>query len=470
MENFDYKYVFDDIIDGFSKVSLYKQGQNTPAYFEISINDSSIRLLNGNCLSPRQADLLDLATAINFADKLALPEKNKSIRIHLHLPVRHPRNLRKVEKELQDLLFWYTNDCWFFFFFSRNSKGRLSENHIRSFGINDNKKSNEIALWSGGLDSLAGLQSRLLENPNKNFTLIGTGSNTIMSKTQQQLFQAVHLTPHASGRLRFLNIPVHANYRNRYSNNRIHRARGVVFLLIGATCAISSGLNKLHVYENGVGAINIPLPGGVGRDHSKAVHPQSLIFIGDLVSKLVQDKFSIENPFLFSTKAEMCMSLLSYPHLIFESISCDRLHREKYIQCGFCSSCILRRQAISAAGIKDKTKYVIPHGKRVQSHHLDYWNLMNCQINEIDQVINSFKPWLNMLLKYSNDIPDIVSNLTEREIYSENEIREKLTRLYRTHVREWRSVEDTILTEITMTLGENDLLEDEKWHQMNLIN
>ena len=431
MNTFDYEFIFDDIIDGYNKVHLIKPLRSESISFDISVEDAPIRLLNGYHLTPIQADLLDLATAIHFADKLAIPKKSRSIQVHLSLPLRHPEMFKQNNTLLHDLLSWYTKDNWHFQFQAHKSKKRKSECQMGQLDISSSLESVEFALWSGGLDSLAGLQTRLLNSDNKNFALIGTGSNNIMRKTQKQVFQTLHFLPYASGRLRFLHIPISANYGARYSHNQSHRARGIVFLLIGAVCALSSGCKKLSVYETGIGAINLPLPGGVGRDHSKAVHPISLIKMEQFISCVINESFFIENPFVFSTKAEMCVSLKQFPHLIFETISCDRLHREKYIQCGVCSSCILRRQALLASGIKDQTKYLIPHGRRPQERHLSFWEKMNQQVTILNNALNSADPHFHLDMAYS-DLPDIVNYMAARNGGDNNAIKEETPRATRT--------------------------------------
>jgi len=56
----------------------------------------------------------------------------------------------------------------------------------------------------------------------------------------------------------------------------------------------------------------------------------------------------------------MCQALVEAGcvDLAFETISCDRLHREKPMQCGYCSSCLLRRQALAVQRVEDQTCYI----------------------------------------------------------------------------------------------------------------
>jgi hypothetical protein len=127
-----------------------------------------------------------------------------------------------------------------------------------------------------------------------------------------------------------------------------------VFTLLGSACAYLMGQKVLNLYENGIGAINLPYrKSAIGLDHTRSVHPLTLLSVSNLVSELIGEKFTIRNPFLFRTKAEMCQQLAEDERydLPALTVSCDSPHRKQPIQCGYCSSCILRKQALAASGI-----------------------------------------------------------------------------------------------------------------------
>jgi hypothetical protein len=466
VNTFDYEFIYNDIIDGFSSVQLKKHGHQSCSFF-IAIDDIQFRLLLEGQLSSLLADLLDLAVAIHFVDKLALPRKQRPIQIKVCLPLRHPEIFKRFSQELTELLFHYTADFWSFQFSLRQAKARKAESSSdRLLNFNFESSPAEVALWSGGLDSLAGVQKRLVRHPQKQFLLIGTGSNNIIHKTQKQVFRDLFMLPHATRRLRFLNIPIKADYGQRFSQNKSHRARGIVFLFIGAVGAFMEKCNKLHVYENGVGAINLHFSGSVGRDHSKAVHPVSLFRLSKFISAILGNEFEIKNPFLFSTKAEMCNSLRDHSQLASETISCDRLHREKPIQCGYCSSCILRRHALAVADVEDTTSYLVPDKRKPEGRHLIYWRLMNQQVKQIDSALQAKDPWSILGQAYPNNLPQIVNCIDQQEADWKEDQQQNIINLYRTYVREWWSVANQLGNSIFFS--EKDYLEDEKWQQMSL--
>src|SRR5205085_10815902 len=144
---------------------------------------------------------------------------------------------------------------------------------------------------------------------------------------------------------------IHGPDFGRNDLNRIPRSRGFVFLLLGAVCALLEGKDELFVYENGIGAINLNYGSPeVGLDQSRAVHPISLIEMSHLVSNTLDAPFAFHNPFLFTTKAQMCevfnrlpeQFLVQVNRLVSKTVSCDRRSRipKELMQCGCCSSCL----------------------------------------------------------------------------------------------------------------------------------
>jgi hypothetical protein len=144
-----------------------------------------------------------------------------------------------------------------------------------------------VTLWSGGLDSLAGLYNRLSGEPSARYILLGTGSNTILHSTQQQV--AVRLRSRFPGRIRLVQIPIRLDESTALRKEPRQRSRGFVFMLLGAACAYLAGKTTLSVYENGIGAINLPFRASeVGLDHTRSSHPLSLLYMSNLVTELLE--------------------------------------------------------------------------------------------------------------------------------------------------------------------------------------
>src|SRR6266567_4860950 len=363
MELLDYTFVFSPIKDKHSSVQVINyRGSQSQASFAIQVgaHDYDLLIKSNRRIPSISADLIDVATAIYIADRISIRQDDMPCKIGITIPVRNINIMREsnIIKKFQDILEWYTNDFWTIEFTHYDELGRLSEIQIP---LNETfEHSTKVALWSGGLDSLAGLCQQLLTYPTYHFTLLGTGSNLFVDHLQKHVYES--LNERFPNRNTLIQVPTYVKYNQVLPKDSSQRARGLFFLLQGIACAYTLGQKTLYLYENGIGAINLPFTKSeIGLDHSRSVHPLSLQYLSELASLVFGTSFNIYNPFMFSTKAEMCQVLCSNnsSDLMFETITCDRRHRKAILQCGYCSSCLLRRQAIAALKIKDNTKYII---------------------------------------------------------------------------------------------------------------
>jgi aerobic-type carbon monoxide dehydrogenase small subunit (CoxS/CutS family) len=173
--------------------------------------------------------------------------------------------------------------------------------------------------------------------------------------------------------------------------------------------------------------------------------------VSDLVSELIGERFEIKNPFLFLTKAQMCEALAKdhKDDLSSLAVSCDSRYRKKdCFQCGYCSSCLLRRQAIIVSNLEDKTPYVI-NSQEYQSKTEDqrYFNAMKTQVNTIDFLLKK-SPEKVLQWKYLSqeflELDDIVDRTYEFEKLSLDDMQNRLIQLYETYVSEWKRAESIL--------------------------
>lgn len=240
---------------------------------------------------------------------------------------------------------------------------------------------------------------------------------------------------------------------------RNQRTRGFVFMLLGAVCALLTGQQRLHIYENGVGAINLPFRASeVGLDHSRAVHPISLFEMGELVSNIIQASFRCVNPFVYSTKADMCGVLNNtlYQSLIAQTVSCDSQHHDVPSQCGYCSSCVLRKQSLLAAGVSDDTAYVLPSTSEKRPYRQSAGNHLRAmlwQIRVLRQLLSTETPWDSMTHYYPR-LMDIIDRTAVSEGLEPEVMKERFVLLYQRYVSEWEQVQSQIERGL---LGEEEL-------------
>lgn len=211
------------------------------------------------------------------------------------------------------------------------------------------------------------------------------------------------------------------------------------------------GQDVLQGYENGIGALNLPFrTSEVGLDHSRAVHPVLLRRMGHLVSLLLDKPFGFHNPFEFLTKAQVCEALVGDGILtpIDETISCDRRHRRNPMQCGRCSSCLLRRQALAVHGIQEPVnRYVVTLdaaiGKQPSLADRLHLQAMLSQVDDLKSDLRSATPWLNLEERYI-DLVEIAAEIAEENRMPLEAVQERLKALYEQYVLEWELVHTSI--------------------------
>jgi len=438
----DYTYTFSDITRQPSLVTIKARRAQAPVSRSIVVNDDQLTQRQRSDIPAIIADLTDLAAAIQVADRLGGHHNDYPTHHHVILPVRQPDILQgeAVTEKLGDILYWFTGDIWTFDFRKRQTYGRVPELQMR---LEELSHPTEVALWSGGLDALAGLYHQLKANPDGHFTLCSdTNGNRYMQGVQRNVWEAVQRHfPNATIKLEQIGQRIQAK-EGRFRGNFAPRTRGFVFLLVGIVGAYLEDQKILHVYENGIGALNLAFTlSATGLDHSRAVHPRSLCQMSELATLLLGSPFEIKNPFLYWTKAQMCRQLIidRALDLIHKSVTCDRRQRDSVIQCGRCSSCLLRRQALLANGLDDGV-YVVTkarqQGEPLKEDEGDYFYAMDYQVQRLRECLAAGNKWQRLTALYP-DLGQVASWLNVFEGTSTSEIQEQIMQLYKQYITEW---------------------------------
>jgi Queuosine biosynthesis protein QueC len=445
----DYTLDFGSGLNSNGRIQFTDCDANKDSYVEIALDDREFKCRVKQEFPSVVADLMDLAVAIHAADRLAFQNlRQAQTRIHVILPVRHPEimNTESFRSQLESLLYWATGSRWLFDFSKRSDTERSV---VQQSSLPVASQDCEVAMWSGGLDAFAGLYQRLRSYPEKSFILFGTGGNVNVHKLQEDTEKQIRsIFP---GRCNLYRVPIRFCDSNAVRKNKITRARGVVFAMLGAACASLMGQQELCFYENGTGAINLPYrASALGLDHTRSVHPLTLLKVSDLISELLGEPFRVWNPFLFSTKSEMCQILAEdvTGKLSSQTKSCDSPHRHNLSQCGYCSSCLLRRQALSAAKIDDKTRYLILHGNHSPAKDpSESLRHMLAQVDTLRCLLNRSNPhevqWEALTRKFPI-LEDIVDRCYVVEKLTTLEMQSKLIRLYQNYVAEWDDVKSQL--------------------------
>lgn len=395
-------------------------------------------------LPPLYADAIDLAVAVHCVDRLALRGNRKrgwGRRLRLNVPVRCPSfwQSASVRDALFESLQFMTQDQWEISFEQKNAAYRSAETQEHIFAPSD-AQTVEVCLYSGGLDSFAGLTKRIAENPSHHFLCVSVTPNQRQRHRQREQLAALHK---AFGP-KITHLPVRYCLRDaeQHQQEPTRRTRGFLFQVIGGIAALMAGQNTLRLYENGIGAINLPMDGSqIGIDNSRSVHPVTLNLMSRLLALIGGHAFEIRNECAYLTKAEMCSdpSLQQVSSEIASTFSCDGfpVRRRKFAQCGFCTSCILRRQALEAASLAglDSDDYGcdLKNEGTYQAHHLRPLRAMHHQSVRLLDALISSEPWLAL----TTEFPEL--RRIEESMSTDPTIRSRMIRLYEQHVKEWSS-------------------------------
>ena len=327
----------------------------------------SISRVLGQRLTADVADLLDVAVGVYSADRRSPRDFSGSrtgqrpIRVELRLRKPDRWNAAHAATSLQEYLYWLSGDDWSFRFRQRCSQLPEAESQAPLFSVRPESPTS-VALFSGGLDSLAGLACTAVRQPVASHVLVSGYTNTrLLAHQRRQLgrIRSEFERQRRGGSSSIWHVAVGFGISQsiRCIEEKGQRTRAFVFSALGVAAAIQAASDILHVYENGVGALNLPLnETQLGVDNYRGVHPRSLMLLEALLPIVLDNPVRIENPYLFRTKAEMCRALpeAGLVDVIRETVSCDsfppRLPNGR-TQCGYCTSCILRRQALHAAGL-----------------------------------------------------------------------------------------------------------------------
>lgn len=364
-------------------------------------------------LGPPERDLLRVASAVAAVDRLsprctsdekALTRELRWSRIlEVSIAVEDPHRWTMASQALESLLHFMTDDRWIVAFSPINGT-TLTQRPLFSEAV---PAESEIALFSGGLDSVAGMLARHKESA-RPFIAVSSWGNPVRGAAQVDALQRLQ---REEVNLRWVRVSsqVITLSELQHPHELSQRARGFLFLSLGAVIASTLHAQRFFTYESGVGAINLPLGEcQVGSQVTRAMHPGTLLRMEELLNQVLVPLW-IESPFMLLTKGEVCDLLGDRLPVIAEvTMSCDEGegHKpDKFEHCGLCTSCLFRRIALHhSLGRSDPTHYRdIPsrrhstydltmlesHGLRLSEASLTFDNLL-----QIDPEIRWAKHYL----------------------------------------------------------------------------
>ena len=319
------------------------------------------RLLDN--LDPVLADAVEIASYVYMADRIVSRGDEQMRRMGaewrrefvFRVPVRKPQVWRRLEvsEALTDALAFLSDEEFRFEFEPGDPATRLDP----FLGFNDHKAHrfvpDDVILFSGGLDSLAGAAEQVLRQ-NRNALLVTHRSSKNIAGSQEALVRALSARSHPS---QVFHAPVWVEKGSYDTPEYSQRTRSFLFASLGVAVGAMFNKDVVHFFENGITSFNLPIAEHViGTRASRTTHPRVLRDFERLFSLLLDRRITIRNPFLWHTKADVVEVLKAnkLEALLVQSVSCAEVRQWAMTgkHCGACSQCIDRRFAVLASGLR----------------------------------------------------------------------------------------------------------------------
>ncbi|HPC97308.1 MAG TPA: 7-cyano-7-deazaguanine synthase, partial [Sedimentisphaerales bacterium] len=305
-------------------------------------------------------DLLEIATYVYSADQ-AIPRGADDVDsfghgwrrdLHFIIPVRKPDfwNGDDIHQALRSTLGFLSDDNYHFEFVKLKEaqafQGYLKfDDDGRLFGYPE-----QVVMFSGGLDSLAGAIDEVLNEKHK--VVLVTHKSTPKLNTRHRRLEK--MIADKAGENAPLHIGVRVNKNKGLNYEYTQRSRSFLYVSIGATIAKMLNLKSVRFYENGVISLNLPVCAQVvGGRATRTTHPRVIRGFQEIISLVAGEPFTIENPYIWKTKAGVIevITKAGCQDMIAASTTCTHTWEmtNHHTHCGTCSQCIDRRFAMIAA-------------------------------------------------------------------------------------------------------------------------
>ena len=351
-----------------------KGGRSVPSALHIDVNaragsPNKVNLALGDLSKPLAADipdvltdLLEIAAYVYCADQFSTRGTNQMTNMgakwrrqfRFKIPVRRPEVWTNptIHEALIETLSFLTEDEYRFKFTKSTNSPPLQSYLPLSDTSAQTITPQEIILFSGGLDSLAGAVEAMI-GKGKPVILVSHRSSKMIASKQIDLTQGLRERTNPGS---FFYVPVAINKGQEEATEFTQRSRSFMFATIGLIVARIFHQHDLSFYENGVVSINLPIAEHVlGARASRTTHPRVFTDLSRLFSLLISDTFTVQNPFVWKTKSDVVKVLADHRcgDLVSRTLSCTRVREvtKTNQHCGVCSQCVDRRFGVLAAGL-----------------------------------------------------------------------------------------------------------------------
>ena len=293
-------------------------------------------------ISRRAADLVDIAASIFQIERQLKGRQrtNPVARFELTIRVREAAVWKgRATGSLVEILNGLGNPTWSV----RVEPGLQSQlpKHEKS----KDRKIEQVALFSGGLDSACGALTLRKQEAITQLTSYYTGQKSL----QAELAQEFGFSPPVQWSL---------HWEKAAGRGHSYFYRSFLFLALGAAVADSWGARRIFQFENGVLASAVPPAPSFAMTHH--AHPRLHASCAQLFGLLFGGQWSVCNPFLPYTKREcvkkaaggskrddvQALLLRTQTCWFFRANRMPGAKKQPNRACGVCIPCLLRRTAM----------------------------------------------------------------------------------------------------------------------------
>ena len=313
-------------------------------------------------LPDRILDLLEIAAYVFCADRLTTRGSKHNVEYHswsrlFHFVIKVRDfdfwNDHDVKEKLIGALVFMSGDrAYHFTFQPGHATPAVGPFDTETFRI-EAQQNTRVILFSGGLDSLAGIVE-CLESSSDRLCLISHRSGQGTARTQNQLIK--ELNDSYPNRIRYYKFG--CKLSGTRANEETQRTRPFLYTSIAYALAHALSQGEIYIYENGITSINFPKQQDqINARASRTTHPKTMSLLGNFFAEINEPRIKIITPYFQKTKTEVFHVLDRFGRrdLITSAVSCSQTFklRSQSTHCGGCSQCIDRRFAAYASALDD---------------------------------------------------------------------------------------------------------------------
>jgi 7-cyano-7-deazaguanine synthase in queuosine biosynthesis len=329
---------------------------------------------------PWADDLHRIGRAVFAADKHARRDATFdrwTRHMRLSVPVAVYERWHSAQPLLTSLLRTLTGDHWEVEF----RGATLATNVPLTF--DPDSRAAEVALFSGGLDSLSWAAQRAAFRTADELLLITFGEQNFRH-LQESAYASIYQRRSRPVRRITLSQTVRIQDKGQVALERSTRSRGFLYAATAVRAAAAEGAPVAHIPENGQLAINPPLtPGRAAACSTRSVHPWTLHLLNRLIAAVADGPVvHVHNPLAHLTKRQVCHAAIDAgltPADLATTLSCGtppqhRPHSSELANCGLCYPCLVRRSGLLGM---DGTQYDSdPWDPRLNWYQTEHWRAL----------------------------------------------------------------------------------------------